>query len=155
MMKKYSFLFMALLPVLFSSCLKYGLEEGELSIECDVTNVRFEHRWAIENSSNGMAELRFREMSVARTIDKDQSSIEVTITVPAANATYPDDQRAATVLSNLACSFEVSRAASVQPMNGAPKLGAPGDYTQERTYRVTSASGQYKDWTLKVVEFKK
>jgi hypothetical protein len=140
---------------LFTSCLKDGLIEGELSVECDVTNVRFEHRWAVELNTSGMAELHFVEMQVQKNIDIENCTIEVTITVPKANANYPEEEWNATTLSKLACSFETSRAASVQPLNMAPALGTLGDYTQERTYRVTSAAGEYKDWVLRVIEFKK
>lgn len=154
-MKKYTLLFIALLSVLLTSCLKDGLDEGELSVECDVTNVKFEHRWAVEMNTSGMSELHFKEMQVQKSIDKEHCTINVTITVPKADGNYPVEQRAVTALSNLACSFEVSRAASVQPIDGAPILGKLGDYSQERIYRVISASGEYKDWILKVVEFKK
>lgn len=154
-MKKYSLLFITLLSLLFTSCLKDGLEEGEFSKECDVTNVKFEHRWVVEMSTPGMAELHFKEMSVAKTIDKENCTIDVVITVPKADGNYPEEQRAVTALSNLACSFEVSRAAGVKPLGNAPVLGKLGDYTQAVTYRVISASGEYKDWVLKVSEFKK
>lgn len=154
-MKKCYLLFIVLLSILFSSCLKDGLDEGELSVECDVTNVKFEHRWVVEMTTSGMAELHFKEMQVQKNIDKENCTIDVTIIVPKADGNYPEEQRNVTMLSNLACIFEVSRAANVQPLDGAPVLGTLGDYTQERIYRVTSASGEYKDWILKVVEFRK
>lgn len=155
-MKKYSFLLLiSLLSMLFTSCLKEGLEESELSTECDVTNIHFEHRWATEMSTPGMYQLNFIEMTVAKTIDAENCVIDVQITVPPASATYPQEQRDATTLSNMACSFEVSRAASVKPLGGAPVLGEMGDYTQECIYRVTSASGEYKDWVVKVTSFVK
>ena len=155
-MKRYSFLLLAVLfSVCFSSCLKEGLEEGELSTECDVTNIHFEHRWATEMFAPGMYQLNFVEMSVEKNIDTENCVVEVEITVPAVSDTYPQEQYDATTLSNIACSFEVSRAASVKPLAGAPVLGELGDYTQDWTYRVTSASGEYKDWVVKVVSFTK
>lgn len=154
-MKKYSILCAFLMSFLFSSCLKDGLEEGEFSSECDVTDVKFEHRWADEMDTPGMAKLLFKEMQVKKTIDKENCIVEVIITVPKADGNYPVEQREVTALSNLACSFFVSRAASVKPLNGAPKLGTMGDYSTDCTYRVISASGKYKDWTLKVVDFVK
>ena len=153
MMKKYSFLLAVLLSVLFTSCLKDGLDEGELSTECNVINVKFEHRWAVEMGTPGMYMLNFKEMSVVKTFNEEQGVINVTITVPQTDGNYPAEQRIATVLSNLACSLEVSRAANVNPLGGAPVLGTLGDYSLERIYRVTSASGKYKDWTVIVSEF--
>ena len=155
-MKKYSILL--LLPffsMLFTSCLKDGLDEGVLSTECDVTNIHFEHRWATEMTTSGMYQLNFMEMTVNKTIDTENCVIEVQITVPAVSNNYPQEQRDATTLSIMAWSFEVSRAASVAPLNGAPVLGKLGDYTKEHTYRVISASGEYKDWTVKVTSFTK
>ena len=107
-MKKYTILLLLpLFSMLFTSCLKEGLDEGILSTECDVTNVHFEHRWATEMSTPGMYQLNFIEMTVNRTIDTENCVIDVQITVPAVSATYPQEQRDATTLSNMACSFEV------------------------------------------------
>ena len=115
-MKKYSILL--LLPffsMLFTSCLKEGLDEGVLSTECDVTNIHFEHRWATEMTTSGMYQLNFMEMTVNKTIDTENCVIEVQITVPAVSNNYPQEQRDATTLSNMACSFEVSRAQVLPP----------------------------------------
>lgn len=153
-MKKYNLLFIVLLTILFTSCLKDAIEEEEFFVDCDVTNVKFEHRWTIETFP-GISQLYFKEMVVTKIIDSEHTTINVTISVPNADSNYPEEQRSATTLSNLACSFEVSRGASVEPLSGAPVLGTLGDYTSERQYRVTSASGKYKDWILKVVSFTK
>ena len=37
------------------------------------------------------------------------------------------------------------------PLDGSPKLGAPGDWTSERRYSVMAANGTKKTWTVKVV----
>ena len=87
-MKKYTILLLLpLFSMLFTSCLKEGLDEGILSTECDVTNVHFEHRWATEMSTPGMYQLNFIEMTVNRTIDTENCVIDVQITVPAVSAT--------------------------------------------------------------------
>lgn len=46
----------------------------------------------------------------------------------------------------------ISNAATLSPLNGAPKLGAPGDFSEDRQYRVTAADGSYQDYVLKTVK---
>ncbi|MBM6961931.1 hypothetical protein H6A61_13905 [Bacteroides caecigallinarum] len=154
-MKKFNFIFICILSLVFSSCLKSNLEEGEYSTECDITNIKFEHRWAEAMDTPGMYELNFKEMSVSKNIDNENCVVEVEINVPASDANYPEEERQATSLSKIACSLELSRAASVKPLGNAPVLGTLGDYTVEHTYRVVSASGEYKDWIIRVISFNK
>ena len=60
------------------------------------------------------------------------------------------------MLSNLTCMFTVSTAASVKPLGDAPKLGKPGDFSDMTyTYRIIAAAGNYTDWVIDIVEFKK
>jgi hypothetical protein len=157
-------LFISLIVALIlplSSCLKYGMDEPELTGDCEVTNIEFEHRW-VTNPGNveGMAKLSFQKLTVTRTIDSENATITVSLTVPNAGTNYPQEQRDATVLGNLACSFFVSNAASVAPLNNAPVLGQLGDFSKAVAgspliYRVTAAAGNYKDWKLIITELKK
>lgn len=62
-------------------------------------------------------------------------------------ALIPKDQ-----LSKLWVYVTIPDAATVSPLNGAPKLGMPGDFSQDRTYRVTAADGTYKDYIIKTVK---
>ena len=44
----------------------------------------------------------------------------------------------------------ISTAATIKPINGAPKLGVPGDWTKDNQYEVTAADGTKKVWTIVV-----
>jgi hypothetical protein len=42
------------------------------------------------------------------------------------------------------------------PLNGAPKLGSPGDFSaKEFKYQVTAADGTKREWTIKITDFVK
>ncbi len=157
-MKKYIYLISVIFfPILFGSCLKDGLDDVEYSNECEVTAVAFEHRWTVQTGEiEGVWTLHFKQMNVQYNIDKENHTIILDITVPATDNSFSQTEKDRVTLSSLACSFHVSRAASVAPLNGAPPLGTLGDYSSKTfTYRVTSASGIYKDWQIRINSFDK
>jgi hypothetical protein len=157
-MRKYLYIVSAvILPILFNSCLKYDIDEAEYSTDCDVTSVAFEHRWAAQTGKEeGIYTLYFKQMAVKSNIDKESQTIDLDITVPAADNSYPQSERDKTSLTSIACSFVVSNAANVAPLNGAPQLGTRGDYSGGTfTYRITSASGVFKDWRININSFDK
>ncbi len=156
-MKKYIYIIALItFPLLFSSCLKNGLDEVEYSTECEITTVAFEHRWTLESDVEGIYTLYFKDLTVNQSIDTENQTVTVDLTVPDTDNTFTQEEREKVSLSSLACSFIVSHAASVRPLDGAPKLGTLGDYSaQSFKYRVTSASGVYKDWTLQINSFNK
>ncbi len=156
-MRKYIYtIILIALPILFGSCLKDGMDEVEYTTECEVNSVAFEHRWAIESDAEGVYTLYFKNLNVNQTIDRENQTITVDLTVPGTDNAFTQEERDKVSLSSLACSFVVSHAASVTPLDGAPKLGTLGDYSaQSYRYRITSASGNYKDWELKINSFNK
>ena len=44
----------------------------------------------------------------------------------------------------------ISTAATMKPINGAPELGVPADWTADHQYEVTAADGTKKTWTIVV-----
>lgn len=156
-MKKFIYtIILITLPILFSSCLKDGLDDVEYSTECEITNVSFEHRWVIESDVQGIYSLYFKSLNVSKTIDKEKQTITVDITVPGASGTFTQSERDKVSLSSIACFFHVSQAASVTPLNGAPILGTMADFSGKTfKYRITSPAGNYKDWELKINNFNK
>lgn len=55
-------------------------------------------------------------------------------------------------VSKLWVYVSISDAATLSPLNGAPKLGTPGDFSEDRLYRVTAADGSSQDYVLKTVK---
>lgn len=155
-MKRLYLILVALLPLLATSCLNTDVDESQYSRDCDINSISFEHRWAVQSEVDGIWTLNFKELQVESTIDKDKNVITVDIKVPAADASYPESERGKTDISSLACSFFVSNAAKVTPLQGAPQLGKLGDFSAKAfRYRVTSASGLYKDWNIIINSFTK
>ncbi len=160
-MKKYSYLTAILFisAVLFSSCLEYGIDAPEYSTDCEITSIQFEHRWALQTGNvDGIYSLYFKTMTLSSNIDATGLKVTIDITVPTVdnNNKFTLEERNKVSLSSLACLFYVSNAASVTPLNGAPVLGTLGDYSGGvYTYRVTSASGVYKDWQIIINSFTK
>ena len=144
------------LPFLFASCLGED-EDLEYSADCDITNVSFEHRWAVESVKvPGIWTLYFKDLTVKKTIDNDNATVTVDISVPTVDKSFPEEERAKVSLTSLACSFIVSHAASVRPLDNAPALGTLADFSGKTfKYRVQSASGAYKDWTIEINSFTK
>ena len=119
---------LVLLCLPFVSSCKDDLEAYE---EAEITSVGAYHRYY--------------------SINEDEAVVTATFTVPAASGSFTDAERAKVSLNKLVVYFNVSTAARVTPLDGSPKLGAPGDWTSERRYSVMAANGTKKTWTVKVV----
>lgn len=144
-----------------ASCLKNDLEDVASSEACDVTNVDFEYRWAVDILGNdgkptGVSELRYITLTANKIINNESKTITVKLTVPNVNTTFTSEIRNKVSLDGIVGMFTVSPAAKVTPLNGAPSLGNPGNFSQKKySYRITSAAGNYHDWILDIIEFNK
>lgn len=149
-------LFLMMLPLMFASCLNDD-QDTEYSTACEITNIAFEHRWAVESEKvPGIWTLHFKELNVSKTIDSEAATVTIDITVPSVDNSFSETEREKVSLSSLACSFFVSNAASVQALDNAPSLGTLADFSGKTfKYRVKSASGVYKDWQIKINSFTK
>jgi hypothetical protein len=132
-----------------TSCLTSGLDELEAFDEADITDVYFEHRYVMAGNG-GIEVVNFQRLLVlSKEVDSEQGTITLIVNVPSVNATFSREERAKVTLSNLAAYCYLSTAASIAPVDGAPRLGTPGDYTSPVKYRVTAADGKTsKVWTV-------
>ena len=62
----------------------------------------------------------------------------------------PEAERGNFTESKAVVAVTISTAATIKPINGAPKLGVPGDWTKDNQYEVTAADGTKKTWTIVV-----
>lgn len=148
----YRYLLLLVLAISATSCLKAGLDELETYDQNEVTNVRMEYRWWDEAGKR----MRVVEMSVGKTIDKEAKVVSLTVEVPAATQTFTSAIREKVSLSGLAMNVDLSAAARIKPLGGAPALGTPSDLSaKEFVYQVTAANGEVADWTFKITNFKK
>ena len=132
-----------------SSCLKSGLDDLEAYNEAEITNLNFEYRWWDEAKD----QMAVKTLNIEK---QDDNLITCKLTVPTASGSFTDAVRQNVSLSNLIAYIDLSTAARIMPLNGAPKLGSPGDFSaKEFKYQVTAADGTKREWTIKITDFVK
>lgn len=145
------FLIFTLIVTGLTSCLENGLEELPAFEETQITNIFLEHRYQDPNDEwiDGSQVVKYKRMEVTSTTSG--GTIEVDATVPGASGSFTEQERQKVSLGNMVVYLNISTAAKIEPLDGAPVLGAPGDYTQPRNYKVTAADGESTQiWTIKV-----
>ena len=126
---------LVLLCLPFVSSCKDDLEAYE---EAEITSVGAYHRYYTteKDALTGEFKVAEKELEKSNSINEDEAVVTATFTVPAASGSFTDAERAKVSLNKLVVYFNVSTAARVTPLDGSPKLGAPGDWTSERRYSV-------------------
>ena len=77
------------------------------------------------------------------------------MTVPAASGAFTETIRGQVSLASLVGKFNISTAAAIEPVEGSPTLGIPGDFSAPRKYRVTAANGASQVWTVHITSLDK
>lgn len=154
--KKSAAIISGFLCILFASCLKSSLPDYPQNQLNYINKVYFEYRWEDStNMYNGSPVVAYERLNVSQVIDSAKSTISLQVSVPAASGTFDAYQRSQVSLDHLWCSLDISPAATVAPVDDAPKLGFAGDYTQPRQYKVSANPGDARIWTLTVTSFTK
>lgn len=151
-MKKIAHIFLFFMVALFAtSCMNSGLDDLPTYSDAEITNIKFEYRWWSDN------QLKVQELTTEKTIDKETNIIECHIKVPNASNAFSNEIRNKVELTSLSCSVDLSTAASLVPLDGAPKLGSPNDFSSRKfKYKVTAADKKTtKTWTVNINEFTK
>ena len=152
MKKLINTILLILLMTTVSSCLKSGLDDLETYSDAEITNLNFEYRWWDEAKK----QLAVKTLNIDRQISKEQNLITCKLTVPDANGSFTDAVRQEVSLSSLTAYMDLSIAARMTPVNGAPKVGVPSDFSaKEFKYLVTAADGTKREWTIKITDFVK
>lgn len=149
----FKYVALMLLVILNTSCLKAGLDELETFDQNEITNVRFEYRWWDEAAKR----LRVVEMGVTKNINNKTKEIVCSIKVPEATTTFTTAVRNQVSLSTLSINVDLSTAARITPVGGAPAMGAfPADFSaKEFVYNVMAGDGNKANWTIKINDFTK
>lgn len=155
---------MLLFAVSLSSCLKSGLDELPAFTEAAITDVFFQYRFKdpVEKNPDGSEKVRIVTLSVSdkKFLKKEDTgaatdSVTAVVTVPDASAFDPETERNNVTASNLVCMTNISTAAKVSGVDEAPRMGAPGDFSQPRQYRVVAADGRTERiWTINITLIK-
>ncbi|QIL42086.1 hypothetical protein G7074_24145 [Pedobacter sp. HDW13] len=151
--KHISLLMMILSLGLLSSCLKKGLTDYAVFDTNEITLVNVEHRFNGTQTMNGQPIVAYQKLGLAQQIDQANSTINVQITVPAANGQFTAAEKAKVVQSKLWFYMNISTAASISPTGGTPTLGDPTDATKQLKYVVTAANGASRVWTINITSF--
>ena len=128
--------------LLFSSC----KEDLPAYGEAEITKVGFYHKYygPDKDGLTGENISVNKELQCRYTINNDAATVDCIVTVPAADNKYTESIRAEVSQSKLAGYMKVSTAAHVIPIEDAPTLGVPGDWTHTNKYVVKAADGNRK-----------
>lgn len=139
-----------LFVITFTSCLKMGLDDLPTSDKAEITNVKFEYRWWDEAAG----QLRVVELIAESEIT--EHTIGCTLTVPAVTDKFTSEIREKVSLNNIVCLTDISAGASIRPINGAPALGSPGDFSAKKfSYLVVAADGSDIEWEINIIALNK
>lgn len=144
------FIILSAVMLSFSSCIDWGLEELPVYEEANILEFNLEYRY-VDTNDNGFERLAVVTLPTTTEIDDVNHTVTVDASIPDPSGSFTQEEREKVSLSNLVAYAKISPAAKLQPMNGAPQLGKPGDFTQEREYRVTAADGKtVYTWKVKI-----
>jgi DUF5018-related len=143
--------------VLLPSCLKHGLPAYPLYTGDYINHVYFQYRYLDSNAlAWGEPTVAIENLQVSQQIDTADNTVTCQITVPQANGDFDSYQRSLVSLDSLWCYMDVSPAATVMPLGGAPELAYQGNYSIPQQYKVVAPNpDSVRVWTIKVTSFSK
>lgn len=177
MKKIYLIVLTSLGVFLFSGCLKHGYEELPNSSDKELTAVNYTYRFLYNDTiqkgtpSEEILKDRVCEVVFSKKSTKiDENGVKGFSTVISHNlnsvmksgptgivtkemlyaefkSLIEKDQ-----LTNLWVYVTISDVAKLVPLDGAPVLGKPGDFSKDRTYKVVAADGSSQDYVLKTIK---
>ncbi|WP_242083154.1 DUF5018-related domain-containing protein [Aestuariivivens sediminis] len=137
-----------------TSCLKDGLDDLPLFDEANILDFDLEYRFIAKNDT-GYDILQNVPLTsgVEAIIDSNNNTVTITPTIPEPSGYFTQEEQDKVTLQYIVGFAEISPAAKITTLNGAPKLGEPGNFSQSVQYRITAADGTTKDWTITVNPF--
>lgn len=149
-MKKFlNILAAMMLAVISTSCLEHDLEELDVYSGCDITRVDIYWRYVSDEVHPGTGENKVVQKYMAaysRTYDTETCECKIRYTIAQAGMTA--EEKAAFTDTKAVVIVTISTAATIKPINGAPELGVPGDWSKPNQYEITAADGTKKVWTI-------
>ncbi|MGL5318042.1 MAG: DUF5018-related domain-containing protein [Bacteroidales bacterium] len=154
-MNKIKYVIALMVMILTTSCLKMGLDELPAYENAEILSMKFEYRWY--NEAVGLGNMVVVPLTVRNLqINSEAATITLDISVPAVSTTLPAEQREKVELNNIVGYCDISTAAVIKPLEGAPTLGIFGDFSKkDLKYEVKAANGAKKVWSVTVNSFTK
>ena len=144
------FLILSVVMFSLSSCIDWGLEELPVYDEADMLDFDLEYRYTDKND-NGYERLAVITLPSSSTIDEDNNTVTVEASVPDPAGSFTQEERNKVSLKSIVGYAKISPAATIQPIDGAPQLGIPGDFSSVVKYQVTAADEKtVKTWTINI-----
>ncbi|KYP15363.1 hypothetical protein [Flavihumibacter sp. CACIAM 22H1] len=159
-MKRLYSVVLAILVLSMSSCLKSGLDDNLPKFkDAFITDVFMEYRFEDPTASSGgspvvrivnlnVSAKQFKRLEDTPGAATDSAIFDVQ--VPGASGSFTAAERDKVNLTNLVFMSNISTAATMTAMEGAPRPGIPGDFSQPRKYQVKAADGSVRVWTVRI-----
>lgn len=138
-----------LLIITCTSCLENGLDDLDTYTGKEITSiVGTYHRYYSSDIIDASGEQAVKQiaLSISNTnIDTKIGTCTFDVAIP---TNFPEAESDKVSAQNLVVILNISTASVIEPIGGAPKLGAPGDWSKPNQYRITAANGSKQDWTI-------
>ena len=145
----------ALTALSLSSCLEHGLVELDTYDGCEVTSVYgVYHRYYLSTTIpvSGERQVAQAPLDVSNPVqDVNACTYTFDVSLP---TNFPASENGSVNVSKLVVILNISTAAVIEPVDGAPTLGVPGDWSKPNKYKITAGDGTTKTWTV-TLNFKK
>ncbi len=139
---------MLVMALSFNSCLEHDLEDLPTYEGNDITAGYAWYRYLGEDKINASGEYQVIQKQLQRTaqaIDTDAATCNLSFKVP---TNFSEKEKNNVNLNNIVVAVQISSAAVMTPVDGAPTLGVPADWTSPHKYAVKAANGDTKIWTI-------
>ena len=97
--------------------------------------------------NSGKRNIQKQLQRTGQAIDNEAATCTLTFKVP---TNFTEKEKADVNINNIVVAVNISTASVMQPVEGAPKLGVPADWSQPHKYIVKAADGKSKIWTISV-----
>lgn len=150
MNKIFTPLFLLVVSLLTSSCLRSGLKDLDTFSGADITGVVGVYYRYIDDShtipASGEPVVKQVALNTSEVvITPETGSLTFSVSVP---SNFPEAEKANLTQSKLVVLLNISSAAIITPKDGSATLGKPADWSKPNHYVVTAANGDKKDWTV-------
>lgn len=133
-----------------SSCLKSGLPQANNSSQNKISGFNYEYRWldtSVVNAGTPTADTIITVM-VVQLGNSVNISNDTVYTQPILPSNLPASQVPYVTLTHIWAYANISDAAIIAPLGGAPTLGTAGDYSHPVSYQVMAANGSKRSWVI-------
>ena len=133
-----------------SSCLKAGLPKTSNSSLDVMTSFNYEYRWLdttyiLPGTPQADTSITVNVVQLGNTVVISNDTV---YTSPSYPSNLPVSEVPNVSLTHVWGYANIPDAATIVPLDGAPVLGAPGDFSKPVSYTITAADGSTATWVV-------